>query len=68
MQEGFLSDGSNYIFQAKNGKIQTHMGAPGTEESPGHVAGSGTVITLKVFGEAQVSGVHLHWGLLNTTK
>lgn len=68
MQEGFLADGNNYIFQAKNGKIQTCMGAPGAEKSPGHVAASGKIITLKVFGEAPVSDLHLHWELLNTTK
>lgn len=68
MQEGFLADGKNYIFQAKNGQIQAHTGAPGTEQNPGHVAGSGTIMTLKVFGEAPVSGLHLHWDLLNTTK
>lgn len=68
MQEVFLADGNNYICQAKNYKIQTSTGAPGAEKSPGHVAGSGKMITLKVLGEAPVSGLHLHRDLLNTTK
>lgn len=44
------------------------MEAPETKKSPGRVAGNEKIITLKVLGEAPVSGLHLHWDLLNTTE